>query len=163
MESLKNVPGVGGDPVMLSRLADPTHPDTFAASKLDWRDADSNLGLLALHRDLLTLRRSDTAFSQRTDRRVDGAVIGDQALLFRFITPEPEYDRLMLINLGRDLSLDVIAEPLLGPRDGFAWQLEWSSEHPDYAGAGRRLADPSKTGWVLPGDCGIVLRLVPHG
>jgi maltooligosyltrehalose trehalohydrolase len=154
--SLKHFPGVA-DPVMLERLADPADPATFEQSKLDWAEAERHWGLLTLHRDLLTLRRTDPSFSQGTERRVDGAVIGEHASLLRYLTPDPMGHRLILFNLGRDLPMSVMAEPLLAPPDGHFWSLAWSSEHPDYGGAGRRPVDPEHF-WILPSDCTIVLR-----
>jgi maltooligosyltrehalose trehalohydrolase len=53
--------------------------------------------------------------------------------------------------------MSVMAEPLLAPPDGHFWSLAWSSEHPDYGGAGRRPVDPEHF-WILPSDCTIVLR-----
>ena len=154
LESLKNFPGVT-DPAMLERMPDPADPETFLRSKLDWGEAEKHAGILALHRDLLALRRSDPAFSQDTARRVDGAVIGDAALVMRYFTEEAGH-RLVLLNLGRDLQMSVMAEPLLAPPRGQRWVLKWSSEHPDYDGAGRRPVEPEKF-WILPGDCAVVL------
>ncbi|WP_449394380.1 malto-oligosyltrehalose trehalohydrolase [Devosia riboflavina] len=154
--SLNNFPGVT-DPAMLERLPDPADPTTFAQSKLDWIEAERHAGIVALHRDLLALRRSDAAFSQATERRVDGAVLGSGALVLRYLTPDPAGHRLILLNLGQDLPMAVTAEPLLAPPDGHAWTLAWSSEHPDYDGAGRRPVDPRHF-WILPTDCAVVLR-----
>jgi maltooligosyltrehalose trehalohydrolase len=36
----------------------------------------------------------------------------------------------------------------------------WSSEHPDYDGAGRRPIDPAQF-WILPSDCALVFRSEP--
>lgn len=154
-ESLKNFPGVA-DPAMLERLADPADPATFARSKLNWAEAEQHKELLSLHRDLLTLRRTDPTLSQKVDRRVDGAVLGDGAFLLRYLMPEPAGHRLILFNLGRDLPMAVTAEPLLAPPNGHTWSLAWSSEHPQYGGAGRRPVDPEHL-WVLPSDCTLML------
>jgi maltooligosyltrehalose trehalohydrolase len=159
-KSLTNFPGVA-DPVMQERLPNPADPATFEASKLDWAEAECHAGILALHRDLLRMRREDPAFSQAGERRIDGAVIGEAAVLIRYFTPDPGGHRLLLLNLGRDLQIGVIAEPLLAPADGHRWQVAWSSEHPDYDGAGRRPIDPEKF-WILPSDCALVLRSEPR-
>ena len=47
------------DPALLARIPDPTDPDTFAASVLDWSRLDEapHAAWLELHRDLLTRRR----------------------------------------------------------------------------------------------------------
>jgi len=51
------------------RLADPSDPQTFERSKLDWSQWDRNPEVIALHRDLIRLRREDPVFaSQRADR-----------------------------------------------------------------------------------------------
>ncbi|WEK04375.1 MAG: alpha-amylase family glycosyl hydrolase [Candidatus Devosia phytovorans] len=155
-ESLSNFSSVT-DPEMSVRLPDPSAPDTFLASKLDWPELDRNRGVLALHRDLIALRRADRAFSQRHRRRIDGAVISDSALLIRYLTETSADQRLLLLNLGRDLNIGVVAEPLLAPPGGQKWVLQWSSEHPDYGGAGRRAFDTDKFS-VLPGNTAILLR-----
>ncbi len=158
-KSLSNFPSVA-DPVMQERLPAPADPATFARSKLDWSEAERHCGMLALHRDLLAMRRSDPAFSQASERRIDGAVIGDAALLIRYFTPDPAGHRLLLLNLGRDLQFGVAAEPLLAPPDGRRWTVGWSSEHPDYDGAGRRPIDPQQF-WILPSDCALVFHSEP--
>jgi maltooligosyltrehalose trehalohydrolase len=154
-QSLTNFPSVA-DPAMQAVLPDPAAAATFQTSKLDWSQVQRHAGMLALHRDLLALRRRDRAFSQAAERRIDGAVIGEAALLVRYITPDPAGHRLLLVNLGRDLQIAVLAEPLLAPLDGHRWTLAWSSEHPDYDGGGRRPIDTDRF-WILPGDCAIVL------
>jgi maltooligosyltrehalose trehalohydrolase len=155
-KSLSHFPSLA-DPLMLERLRDPANVATFESSKLDWAEAESHAGILALHRDLLRLRRTDSTFSQKTERRIDGAVIGDHALLIRYFTPDPGGHRLLLLNLGRDLQIGVVAEPLLAPPDAHRWAVAWSSEHPDYDGAGRRTTNPQHF-WILPGDSALVLR-----
>lgn len=159
-QSLTNFPSVA-DPQMQARLPDPSDLATFQRSKLDWDEANRHAGILALHRDLLRMRREDPAFSQASERRIDGAVIGDGALLVRYVTPDPAGHRLLLLNLGRDLQIGVVAEPLLAPTDGHRWRVAWSSEHPDYDGAGRRPIDPDQF-WILPGDCALVLASEPR-
>jgi maltooligosyltrehalose trehalohydrolase len=155
-ESLKNFAGVA-DPAMLERLPAPADRRTFETSKLDWSEAESHAPVLALHSDLLALRRSDPTLSHSSPRRIDGAVIGEHALLIRYITPDPGGHRLLMLNLGRDLQMSVVAEPLLAPVDGHAWQSVWSSDHPDYGGGGRRQAELDKF-WILPADSAVFLR-----
>lgn len=158
-ESLRNFPSVT-DPAMSERLPDPADPHTFQGSKLDWSQASSNAGMLRLHRDLLALRRSDPSLSQATARKIDGAVLGEAALLIRYLTDDPRGHRLLFLNLGRDLNMAVTPEPLLAPPQGHKWRLDWSSEHPDYGGEGRRPADLSQF-WVLPADCAIFFSSEP--
>lgn len=157
--SVSNFPSVT-DPVMQERLPVPADPATFQSSKLDWAEAERQAGILSLHRDLLTMRRTDTTFSQASERHIDGAVIGEAALLIRYFTPDPAGHRLMLLNLGRDLQFGVAAEPLVAPPRGHRWSVAWSSEHPDYDGAGRRPIDPAQF-WILPSDCALVFTPEP--
>lgn len=155
-KSVTNFPSVA-DPVMQERLPDPSATETFEQSKLDWSEAESHAHLLALHRDLIAIRRRDEAFSQRTKRRIDGAVIGEAAFLIRYITETPEEGRLLLMNFGRDLQIGVIAEPLLAPPRDCKWIVDWSSEHPDYDGGGRRPTDTDHF-WILPADTAMLMR-----
>jgi maltooligosyltrehalose trehalohydrolase len=88
---------------------------------------------VALHRDLLILRRDDPVLNQRP-AQVDGAVLGARAWLLRFFSEAG--DRLLIVNLGADLTLRPAPEPLLAPTDGHAWDILWSSEGPEYCGDG---------------------------
>ena len=106
-----------------------------------------------MHRDLLKLRSSDPVF--RTERAVDGAVLGAQAFVLRFTAPNGE-ERLLLVNLGRDLYLRHAPEPLLAPRAQQSWELLWSSEEPRYGGHGTPPVE-ALDGWHLPGEAAIVL------
>jgi maltooligosyltrehalose trehalohydrolase len=67
---------------------------------------------------------------------------------------DPE-DRLLCLNLGRDLVLPTVAEPLLAPPEGAAWTLLWSSEATRYGGGGTPALDP-RAGWLLPGHTALV-------
>ena len=115
-------------PEVEAELPDPGSPAAFLCCKLDRRDARPEL--LALHRDLLALRRSEAAFAQQRADRMHGAVLGEQALALRFRGDEPSGadDRVLLVNLGSDLPLSPIPEPLLAPPDGKTWHALWTSE-----------------------------------
>jgi maltooligosyltrehalose trehalohydrolase len=103
------------------------------------------------------LRREDPVF-RTGGGNVDGAVIGPEALVLRFCgTGAGEDDRLLCINLGRDLVLPSIGEPLLAPARGARWSLLWSSEAVRYGGGGTPEADTDR-GWRLPGHAALVLR-----
>jgi len=160
-KSLSNFPSVQ-DPVMQQQLPDPAADETFNNSKLDWNEAKRNEAMQAFHADLLHLRRATPAFGQRSERRIDGAVIGDAALLIRYFTPDFAGHRLILLNLGRDLHIGVVAEPLLAPPPKRKWMVEFSSEHPRYNGVGRRPIDTDQF-WILPSDTALVLASEPRG
>jgi maltooligosyltrehalose trehalohydrolase len=145
-------------------LPDPADPETFARCKLDRAERASPAGqaALALHHDLLALRREDVAFGQQRSDRMHGAVLGPNALALRFIAEDPADDRLLLLNLGRDLPLVPAPEPLLAPPAGARWRLRWSSEATRYGGEGTpSSATACDQTWRLPG--GAALVLAPEG
>jgi maltooligosyltrehalose trehalohydrolase len=144
-----------------SALADPGDPSTFLRSKLDHTERVRHAGTFALHRDLLALRRDDPALGSVHGVRVDGAVLGDGALVLRFFAHDGD-DRLLLVNLGGPLALDILPEPLLAPPAGREWQLEWSSEDPAYGGSGTPDLARTMEGWRFAGGCAVVLAPVAH-
>jgi maltooligosyltrehalose trehalohydrolase len=79
--------------------------------------------------------------------------------VLRFFS-EPGADRLLIVNLGRDLLLGPTPEPLLAPVDGHAWRLLWSSEAPRYGGAGVPVQD-AEGDWLIPGQTATVLAPGP--
>lgn len=106
---------------------------------------------LDLHRDLLQLRREDDAFRGR----VEGAVIGPEAFILRFLN-EGANDRLLVVNLGRELRLEILPEPLLAPPRGSSWSVMWSSNAPEYGGSGTAAIE-TNDGWDLPAETAAVL------
>ena len=68
----------------LRLLPDPADPSTFDRSKLDPNERASRTEWLALHHDLIALRKSDPAFRSLT---IDGAVLGLNAFVLRFFVP----------------------------------------------------------------------------
>jgi maltooligosyltrehalose trehalohydrolase len=84
-------------------------------------------------------------------------VLGGEAFLLRFFGRSPEEDRLLLINLGRDLELSPAPEPLLAPPGGSRWAVLWSSEDPRYGGLGTATPETEDAGWRLPGHAALLL------
>lgn len=140
-------------------LADPSSRESFEQSKLDWNQCQTNVGTLALHRDLLRLRREDPILSRQDWSMVDGAVVGPEAFLLRWMA-ENEEDRLLCVNLGRDLDWRPMTEPLAAPPRQREWSLLWSSENYEYGGAGTPPFDAK--GWIIPGHTAIVLHANDH-
>ncbi|HWW84830.1 MAG TPA: DUF3459 domain-containing protein, partial [Vicinamibacterales bacterium] len=141
--------------VTKSSLDDPCDPATFERCKLDPRSRDTTGHAYALHFDLLRIRRDEVAFSQRPGG-VDGTVLERTAFALRFFTPDHRDDRVLLVNLGSDLTRSSIAEPLLAPPDGATWTLRWSSEDPRYGGSGTPELWKDDD-WRVPGQCAILL------
>jgi maltooligosyltrehalose trehalohydrolase len=142
------------DPAAQAGLADPGAPATFVRCKLDPSERERHAAAASLHRDLLALRRSDPVFRAQRERGMDGAVLAEAALALRFFG-EGGRDRLLLLNLGRDLPLAGWAEPLLAASGGSRWALLWSSEDPRYGGGG--TPEPARDGGLVPGESAIVL------
>jgi len=142
----------------LRLVPDPADRITFERCKLDPAERSSRPEWLALHKDLIALRKSDPAFHVTT--AFDGAVLGEAAFVLRFFVPACG-DRLLVVNLGRDLPLDPAPEPLLAPPGvGMQWQPVWSSEEPKYGGLGTAPLDTDE-GWQIPGCAAVVLVARP--
>ena len=88
-------------------------------SKLDLAERQRHAGMYALHRDLLRLRREEPVFRAQRRGGMDGAVLAPEALVLRFFGTHHD-DRLLVVNLGRDLHLNPAPEPLLAPPAGMA-------------------------------------------
>jgi maltooligosyltrehalose trehalohydrolase len=136
------------------QFPDPCDDQTFEVAKLDWDERDRNVAALALHRDLLRLRRDDKVFAQQRGDRMHGSVIAAEAFLLRFIGEDGD-DRLLLVNLGRDFEWAPMTDPLAVPPEGTKWEVLWSSEDPKYGGWGTRAFDEQH--WYLQGHAALVL------
>ena len=145
------------DPDVAGALALPDDPDTFARCKLDWQECDRHQEALALHRDLLRLRRTDPAIA--SPGRVDGAVLGTHAFVLRYNVGGRD-PRLLIVNLGADLDLSPLPEPLLAPPADMRWTVRWSSDEMAYGGPGAPplQADPA---WHLHAESTMVLAPEP--
>lgn len=145
-------------PEMQVRLPDPGDPQTFTASKLNLNERNQHQEAYALHCDLLSMRRNDPVFqaSQRRNR-IDGAVLSQDAWVIRFFGENLGDDRLLLVNLSRDLHLVPAPEPLLAPPKECVWDAMWCSDDPRYGGMGMPRW-PLKGNWYLQGESAVVLQ-----
>jgi maltooligosyltrehalose trehalohydrolase len=146
-------------PEAVSCLNNPADPSVFDRCKLDLSERRTHAPIYHLHKDLIRLRREDAVFRLQRPRGVDGAVLGEEAFVLRFFGDAGD-DRLLLVNLGRDLHLDPAPEPLLAPPADRRWRLLWSSEDPKYGGIGTFPPDTQQN-WRLPGHA--ALALMPGG
>ena len=147
------------NPAAQQRLADPHDPETFERCKLDLSERESHGQAYALHRDLIRLRRDDVVFRNQSAGAVDGAVLGPEAFLLRFFADHGN-DRILIVNLGRDLHLYPAPEPLLAAPDGRRWEILWSSEHAHYGGGGTTPLETDE-GWRIPGHAAVALFPAP--
>ena len=137
-------------------IADPSAVETFQRSRLELGERSAHAAHYALYRDLIALRRCDPVLSAGT-ARLDGAVLSDDAFVLRFMTGGIE-DRLLVINLGADLPLDVAPEPLLAPPIPEAgWMRLWHSEEACYGGLGAAPIESEDGTWRIPAESATLL------
>jgi maltooligosyltrehalose trehalohydrolase len=151
-EFLRQFPTISA-PTSQSLLSIPNHPATFLKCKLDFTERDENKDVYDMHKDLLRLRREDKTFSGKTlpPSQLDGAVLSEGAFVLRYISEDDDDHRLIVVNLGADLRLEPMPEPLLAAPRGRRWRLIWSSEDPRYGGRGAVEVDFAENR-VIPGE-----------
>ena len=143
-------------PETQSQLDDPGQLSTFAACKLNFSERAAHAAAYTLHRDLIALRRRDPVFRNAQRRgSVDGFVLNDEAFALRVFGQEAG-DRLIVVNLGRQLHWKTISDPLFAPPEAASWQKLWSSNDAAYGGEGTPPLE-SERGIDIPAECTIVL------
>jgi maltooligosyltrehalose trehalohydrolase len=151
-------------PEAQAALADPGARATFEAARLRWDELErpEHAAALALHRDLLALRRSDPTLAAQGDGgvSVEGAVLGPESFALRFFAPDPGDDRLLVVNLGAEQRLVPAPEPLLAPPEARRWRLLLSSDDHRYGGPGASEPEHEEQGWRLPGQAAVLLAPV---
>jgi maltooligosyltrehalose trehalohydrolase len=136
-----------------ARIPDPAAPSTFLSSKLDFTERERNREMYKLHRDLLRLRAEDPVLSEASRRSFDGATLGANAFLLRYFGGS-NGDRMLIVNLGNDLAVNRMPEPLVAPPGGRRWALLWSSEDPQYGGSGA-VGPRDGEHWIVPGNSSV--------
>ncbi|UFS70574.1 malto-oligosyltrehalose trehalohydrolase [Geomonas sp. RF6] len=147
-------------PDVIDALDNPSAPETFLRSRLNLSDREKNVKTYNMHKDLIRLRKEDQVFSRAHTGKVEGAILGPQGFLLRFFVKGDQ--RLLLVNLGRDLRLSPVPEPLLAPPEDCRWQVLWSSEWSEYGGSGTPELDTDKF-WRIQGHAAVVLKPVAAG
>ncbi|HYC49554.1 MAG TPA: malto-oligosyltrehalose trehalohydrolase [Gemmatimonadaceae bacterium] len=155
-EFLGQFPSIGDSEGHLS-LDDPANPQTFERSRLDLTERERHAAHYTLYRDLIALRRCDPVLASADAPRMDGAVLADHAFAIRYFANDGN-DRLLVVNLGRDVVLDVAPEPLLGPPDpDRGWQRLWHSEDAVYGGRGAPPIESKDGTWQIPAESATLL------
>lgn len=144
------------NPDMDPYFADPCSRETFDRCKLDFSERESHRAWYDFHFDLLRLRREDKIISQQAKWGLDGSVLGPESFLIRFFSPGFQDDRLLVVNLGADLLLEQIPNPLAAAPGGKEWHAVWSSEDPRYGG-NSAIQLPGKGNWRIHGQSALVL------
>jgi maltooligosyltrehalose trehalohydrolase len=144
-------------------IPDPSAEQTFLNSKLDWSECERHSAVFALHRDLLRLRARDPVISRQDLDAIDGATLSEHSLVLRWFDAE-HGDRLLLVNVDRELPPGSIAEPLLAPPRGSGWHVLWSSEAPEYGGQGAipPVADHGHGAWRIQAQSAVLLVATPR-
>ncbi len=136
----------------IGTVDDPGDPVTFARCKLDLSERQSHAEIYAFHKDLIRLRTSDPVFRAMSSVKIDGAVLDDRTFIVRYFADGN--DRVLIVNLDKDLHLKSIPEPLLAPPKGCQWQVQFSSS----PGA----CPPNQDGeWHIPAESAILLSPIP--
>ena len=153
-EFLKQFPSIASEDAA-ALVPNPELEDTFERCKLDFADCEKHAEVLAMHRDLIRLRKDDPLLGKAVRGTFDGAVLSTSAFVLRFFGRALD-DRLLIINLGAHVHLDPAPEPLLAPPLGCKWEVAWSSEDPRYGGGGTPPLD-SEENWHLPAEAAVLL------
>ena len=132
------------------RIDDPADPETFVRCKLDWSERSKHCEVLALHRDLLRLRREDRVL-RVPNRRVDGAIIAGHTFILRYFGDDGD-DRLLVVNLDGRLHTEPLAEPLVVSPNGAPWRTLFSTESTKYGGWGSPPIETADDGWWIPAE-----------
>jgi maltooligosyltrehalose trehalohydrolase len=136
-------------------LPDPIDPQTLQRCRLDWTELPRNAHAFALHRDLIQLSLTDRTLRSCGREHMHGAVLAADCFLLRFLDAAGD-DRLLLLNLGRQLTYGPCPEPLLAPPEQRVWCVLWSSEDPCYGGPGTPLIE-LPDGWHIPAECALLM------
>lgn len=128
----------------------------FERSKLKLEERETHADALLFHRELLRLRREDPVLSRQDADGILGAALSERVLVLRFLGEGASADRLLLVNLGAQLTFSPCSEPLLAPDPGTIWSLLLSSEETRFGGRGGVY--PTGEGpWTVPGECALLL------
>jgi maltooligosyltrehalose trehalohydrolase len=142
-------------PEMQERIPAPHDPATFDACRLLDKERTADSPLRRLHRDLLALRRDDPVVARLGTEavRVESSAPAPRILLLRYLGPDSH--RLLIVNLGDD-HLSAMNDPLLAPRAGCTWRVQWSSDEAAYGGPGR-IAFVGAGRWLFRAGSAVLL------
>jgi maltooligosyltrehalose trehalohydrolase len=154
-EFLAQFPSIATE-AMSAQLAAPNSRETFDRTKLDLSERTAHAEIYALHRDLLQLRRTDSTLRDARRGSYDGAVLTEESFCLRWFDDAHE-DRLLVVNLGKWLHLEHLAEPLLAPIENRPWRVLWSSEAHEYGGLGTPPVEREDGGFFIPAHAAVVL------
>lgn len=131
----------------------PHRQEYFQRSCLDHSQRYTHASIYRLHKDLISLRKRDGVLKQQDVTKLEWTPVGHEALAYRFFSDE-EGDRLLVLNLGRDIApVDYHPNPLLVPPKDCYWKLLLATESSIYGGEG--VNDPDAQGeWIFLSESG---------
>jgi maltooligosyltrehalose trehalohydrolase len=138
---------------VLNEIPPPHDERTWIASKLNWERMCTCH--YCLYKDLIALRKNDPIFSKLDHVEIDGAVLNKDAFCLRY--KDENEERLLLFNLGRDLEMNPLPEPLMAPPKNCRWDILFSSERTIYGGFGN-LPVTENGNWILSGSSALILQ-----
>jgi maltooligosyltrehalose trehalohydrolase len=151
------------DAALRERIPDPQAAATFARSKLRWEERERmpHAGVLALHRELLALRRAHPALLRRERGSWSVAAAGAGLALRR--TGAAGEGLLLVVSFAGALSLDLASSGAARAPEGARWELLLSTEEGRFGGEEEgALARLSAGGGLeLGGAGGVVLTSRP--
>lgn len=138
-------------------VAAPGDPQSFVKCKLNQEERELNKEDYLFHKELFALRKSEPVFSEKQRKGIDGAVLSREAFVIRYFGIAPDFDRILVINLGCDVMLKPNPEPLLAHPFSKEWKLLWYSENPLYGGNGAPPLIQDGI-WNIYGHCAFFLE-----
>jgi len=141
-------------------LSDPCDPQSHERCLLDFDEREEHRATYDLHRDLLTLRRTDVIFQRQRNDLLDGTAFDVERLAVRYFGDGD--DRLLIVNFGQDFFMTPVPHPLVAPPRGRRWEVIWTTEHPRY-GATSLPEVLFTDGLRLPAESAVVFRAVIDG
>jgi len=132
----------------------------FEQCKLDDAERTGHHQALALHRDLLRLRREDTVLNRvgTAEVMVESSAPTPSVVLIRYMSDEGH--RLLVVNRGDDY-VSPMNDALFAPLPDHHWALQWSSERPAYGGGGT-IPFTGAGRWLIRGAAAMLLKSERH-
>ncbi len=154
------------DPAMRDMIPDPQDPGTFARSRLNWEEAQSepHAGVRRLYETLLKLRACDPALRGGPQSICDIVALGSAGLLLSRKAATGQV--LTIVQLRGPGAHNLESHALCQIPENWAWQRALTTEDPSFAVHPAPIefsCHPLKVGFTRPGAA--VLRATPrsHG
>jgi maltooligosyltrehalose trehalohydrolase len=127
------------DPETRERIPDPQAETTFERSRLRWpeRTMQPHAGVLALYRELLSLRRTHPALRPRDCEHFRVCALGENALALRRESAAGQAALLLVICFGGEMEVALDERAHTRAPEGREWSPQHSTEEERFGGSGR--------------------------